>query len=126
MAYVAVVTLYALGWLFLFYATFLVDHLDLFGLAQAWRRWAGGTYREPEFHARGVYGFVRHPIYIGWLLIVWAAPTMTIAHLVFAFGSTIYILAGIWFEERDLVEAFGERYVEYRHRTPMLLPRIFR
>jgi protein-S-isoprenylcysteine O-methyltransferase Ste14 len=66
---------------------------------------------------------VRHPLYIGWLVIFWAAPTMTVAHLVFAVMTTAYILIAIQFEERDLVDAFGERYVAYRRSTPMLVPR---
>jgi methanethiol S-methyltransferase len=118
-----VVGLYAAGWLLLFYASFLVDHFDLFGLAQVWRRWKGGRGHEPRFVVRSLYRYVRHPIYVGWLLIVWAAPTMTLAHLVFASGSTLYILIGIRFEERDLVATFGERYAEYQRHTPMLVPR---
>ena len=50
---------------------------------------------------------------------------MTSAHLLFALATTIYILAAIQLEERDLVSAFGERYVEYRRRTPMLVPRLW-
>jgi methanethiol S-methyltransferase len=118
-----VVGLYSAGWLLLFYASFLVDHFDLFGLAQVWRRWKGGGYQGPRFVVRSLYRYVRHPIYVGWLLIVWAAPTMTLAHLVFALGSTLYILIGIRFEERDLVATLGERYAEYQRHTPMLVPR---
>ena len=69
---------------------------------------------------------VRHPLYIGWLTIFWAAPTMTVAHLVFAVTTTAYILIAIQFEEHDLVDAFGERYIEYRRNTPMLIPRLTR
>jgi methanethiol S-methyltransferase len=115
--------LYAAGWLVLFYSSFLIDHFDLFGLAQVWRRWTGRPYQAPPFVVRNLYRYVRHPIYVGWLLIVWAAPTMTLAHLVFALGSTLYILIGIRLEERDLVATFGDRYVEYRRHTPMLVPR---
>jgi protein-S-isoprenylcysteine O-methyltransferase Ste14 len=118
----AVFGLYAAGWLWLLYASFLVDHFDLFGLAQVWSRATGRPHAAPPFRVRGLYRVVRHPIYVGWLLIVWSAPTMTLAHLVFAIGSLLYILIGIRFEERDLVAAFGERYVEYRRRIPMLLP----
>jgi protein-S-isoprenylcysteine O-methyltransferase Ste14 len=119
-----VLKVYFLGWMLLLYATFVIDHFDLFGLAQVWRRWRGGAYQPPQFHAQGLYARVRHPIYVGWLLIMWAAPFMTVGHLVFALGSTAYILIGIALEERDLVAAFGARYVEYRRRTPMLVPRI--
>jgi protein-S-isoprenylcysteine O-methyltransferase Ste14 len=68
---------------------------------------------------------VRHPLYIGWLVIFWAAPVMTIAHLVFAIMTTAYILIAIQLEERDLLDAFGSQYADYRRRTPMLIPRLF-
>ena len=56
-------------------------------------------------------------------MIFWAAPTMTVAHLVFAAMTTAYILTAIRWEERDLVAAFGNVYIDYRARTPMLVPR---
>jgi methanethiol S-methyltransferase len=118
----AAVGLNAVGWLVLLYATFLIDHFELFGLAQVWRRWTGAPDRGPQFHTPGLYRYVRHPIYAGWLLIVWAAPAMTAAHLLFALGTTAYILIGIRLEERDLIDTFGERYREYRRHTPMLIP----
>jgi protein-S-isoprenylcysteine O-methyltransferase Ste14 len=121
-AYAAAIGLNALGWLVLLYATFLIDHFELFGLAQVWRRWTGAADRGPQFHTPGLYRYVRHPIYVGWLLIVWAAPAMTAAHLLFALGTTAYILIGIRLEERDLIDTFGERYREYRGHTPMLVP----
>jgi protein-S-isoprenylcysteine O-methyltransferase Ste14 len=120
-----IIALYAFGWLLLFYTTFLIDHFDLFGLTQVWRRLVGATYRPPQFHTPSLYKLVRHPLYIGWLIIFWAAPTMTVAHLVFAWTTTVYILIAIRWEEHDLVEVFGDEYVEYRRRTPMLIPRLW-
>jgi protein-S-isoprenylcysteine O-methyltransferase Ste14 len=121
----AVIGLYLFGWGLLLYSTFLIDHFDLFGLKQVWRRLKGGAYREPEFYTPSLYRLVRHPLYVGWLIIFWAAPTMTVAHLVFAIGTTAYILIAIQLEERDLVATFGERYLAYRRTTPMLVPRLW-
>ena len=78
------------------------------------------------FQTPGLYRLVRHPLYVGWLLVFWATPTMTVAHLVFAVVTTAYILIAIQLEERDLVAAFGDTYVEYRRGTPMLIPRLWR
>lgn len=119
-----VIGIYLFGWLLLLYTTFLIDHFDLFGLKQVWRSLIGMSYREPQFHTPSLYKVVRHPLYIGWLVIFWAAPVMTIAHLIFALGTTAYILIAIQLEERDLVTAFGGDYVEYRRNTPMLIPRL--
>ena len=120
----AIIALYVCGWLLLLYSTFLIDHLDLFGLKQVWGFFTGRSYRPPRFHAPTLYKVVRHPLYFGWLTLVWAAPTMSFAHLVFAVTTSVYILIAIQFEERDLVDAFGATYVVYRARTPMLVPRL--
>ncbi len=122
----AVIGLYAFGWLLLLYTTFLIDHFDLFGLAQVWRNVRGKDYRPPQFRTPSLYRLVRHPLYVGWLVIFWAAPTMTVAHLVFAIMTTAYILIAIRLEERDLADAFGDDYADYRRRTPMLVPRLWR
>jgi protein-S-isoprenylcysteine O-methyltransferase Ste14 len=121
-----VIALYLLGWALLLYTTFLIDHFDLFGLKQVWRRLRGAAYVPPQFYTPSLYKLVRHPLYVGWLTIFWAAPTMTVAHLVFALATTAYILIAIQLEEHDLVEAFGDRYVTYRKLTPMLIPRLGR
>jgi len=120
-----VIGIYLFGWALLVYSTFLIDHFDLFGLKQVWRRLVGDAYRAPQFYTPSLYRLVRHPLYVGWLLIFWAAPVMTVAHLIFAVMTTAYILIAIQLEERDLVTAFGSTYVEYRRRTPMLIPRLW-
>jgi protein-S-isoprenylcysteine O-methyltransferase Ste14 len=113
--------LYAFGWLLLLYVTFLINHFDLFGLRQAWLQLVGRRYTAVPFVMPWLYRQVRHPLYIGWLTIVWAAPTMTVAHLVFAGMCTLYILFAIQLEEHDLIGAHPE-YAEYRRRVPMLIP----
>jgi len=120
----SVVALYLFGWALLLYTTFLIDHFDLFGLKQVWRRLGDKAYRAPVFRTPSLYKLVRHPLYIGWLTIFWAAPTMTAAHFLFAAVCTAYILVAIRWEERDLESAFGETYADYKSRTPMLLPRL--
>jgi protein-S-isoprenylcysteine O-methyltransferase Ste14 len=112
-----------LGVAILLWATFLIDHFDLFGLRQGWTTLRGGELREPGFVTPWLYRIVRHPIYVGWFLIFWGTPTMTAGHLLFATVMSGYILVAIRFEERDLLTHIGEPYRRYREEVPALIPR---
>ncbi len=118
--------LYAVGWLTVLVTTFLINHFDLFGLRQSWLALVGKPYTHLGFKTPGPYRFVRHPLYVGWLLAFWATPTMTIGHFLFALGMTAYILVAIGFEERDLADVHGAAYESYRRKVPMLVPRLGR
>jgi methanethiol S-methyltransferase len=112
------------GWAVLLISTFLLNHFELFGLRQVWSRMTGRAIPAPQFHTPLFYRHVRHPLYAGFVLAFWAAPEMSAGHLLFAAATTGYILVGIWFEERDLIAQFGDRYRLYREQVGMLIPRL--
>ena len=118
----AVAVLSLVGWVLVFTSTFIINHFELFGLSQVAHHLVDKEVPAPRFRTPLLYKFVRHPIYLGFIIAFWAAPVMTVGHMLFAAVTTLYILVGIWLEERDLVEMFGDQYREYKQRVSMLIP----
>ena len=121
-ARMAVQGLFWLGWLVVLASTFMINHFDLFGLRQVWLHYKGQPHAPLVFRATLFYGFVRHPIMLGFIIAFWSAATMTVGHLLFAAVTTAYILVALQLEERDLTTTLGDSYRKYRERVPMLLP----
>lgn len=114
--------LFGAGWGILLLSTFMISHVELFGLKQAWANWRRQRVQNQLFRVRWFYKLVRHPIMLGFFIAFWATPTMTLGHLIFSIGMTVYIFIGLIFEERDLVAHIGDDYVQYQRRVPMLIP----
>ena len=113
------------GWVTVLASTFLISHFQLFGLTQGFSRLLGNAEPpEAQFVTPLFYRWMRHPLYAGFILAFWAAPRMSVGHLLFAIATTGYIFVGIWFEERDLVAHFGERYLSYRAAVGMFFPKL--
>jgi methanethiol S-methyltransferase len=119
---VALEGLFWLGWAILFASTYMINHFDLFGLRQVYLHLKNQPYHEVPFVQVALYRFVRHPIMLGLLIGLWATPSMSVGHLLFAAASTGYVFIGIFLEEHDTHQALGESYERYRRETSMIVP----
>ncbi len=118
-----IMAIFWLGWVVVLLSTFMIDHFDLFGLRQCYARFRDIAYRPPEFKTSGFYAYVRHPIMVGFVIAFWAAPVMSLGHLLFAVATTGYVLLALQLEERDLRTAHGDAYAQYQTRVSMLVPK---
>ena len=103
--------------LLLLVAFLQTDSLSFVGLRQLFEEQKSGA-----LVTRGLYRIVRHPLYTFSLLFIWLTSTVSQNSLTVYIGATLYVLAGIYFEERKLLSDFGESYAEYKRKTPMLIP----
>jgi protein-S-isoprenylcysteine O-methyltransferase Ste14 len=118
--------IYWAGWLIVLLSSLNIDLLELWGLRQAWSWSRGEIYQPPPFKESWLYRRVRHPIYLGLLIVFWATPWLTVGHALFAGCMSAYIFIGTWFEERDLVRRHGNSYRDYQRKVPAYLPSVRR
>jgi len=100
-------------------AVLQTDVLSFVGLRQLFQEEQPG-----KLVTRGFYRMVRHPLYTFGLLALWLSSSVSLNAFIVYLGLTIYILVGIYFEERKLLREFGQAYADYQFVTPMLIPRL--
>ncbi|NOR58319.1 MAG: hypothetical protein GQ474_07335 [Sulfurimonas sp.] len=118
----SIAIVYILGWSIAFVSTFIIDHFELFGLHQGYRVFKNIPEPEVKFQVQFFYKYVRHPIQAGTFIGLWATPSMSYSHLLLSVGLTVYILIGLYYEEKSLARTFGKDYENYIKSTPMLIP----
>ena len=111
-----------LGWIVVFISTFMIDHFNLFGLKQVWNFMRKKEPNPPQFMEPGLYKYVRHPLMLGFIIAFWSVPHMTVGHLVFSIGMTLYIIIGVYYEEKAMVRRFGDEYRSYQERVAKFFP----
>lgn len=115
--------IFFLGWLIVLLSTFMINHFELFGLAQIFDNLKNRKTSNPKFQTNYFYKLVRHPIMLGFLIAFWATPVMTLGHLWFSIVTTLYIFVAVkYLEEKDLRKLIGEEYEKYQKEIPMLIP----
>jgi len=114
--------LYAIGWVIMLISTFLINHFELFGLQQIYNNFRNKEMKNASFKTPFLYKLVRHPMMVGIFITFWATPNMTLGHLLFSILMSVYILIGVYYEERDLLKVFGNKYRKYQSRVPVLIP----
>jgi protein-S-isoprenylcysteine O-methyltransferase Ste14 len=123
-AAIAIWVVFVFGWIYLLASTFAINHFDLFGLRQVYLNYTNQIPTPLAFTKRAMYRFTRHPIQTGVLIGIWAVPVMTATHVLLSIGFTLYIIVGLWFEEKDLVKDIGAPYEQYRQETGKLFPKL--
>ena len=116
------IALFGAGFGLVLISTFFINHFDLFGLRQVWDNYRGKSAAPVPFRTPYLYAFLRHPLYLGFMISFWATSEMTAGHLLFAAAMTAYMFVAIGYEERDLLAHFGDDYRRYMERVPMILP----
>jgi len=115
--------LFGLGWVIVLASTFMINHFELTGLQQIYDNWINRQPKASVFQINYLYKFVRHPLMLGFLIVFWATPTMTLGHLFFTLVMTVYIFISVkYLEEKDLRKAIGKEYEVYQEKVPMLIP----
>jgi protein-S-isoprenylcysteine O-methyltransferase Ste14 len=99
----------AVGLLFIARAVSGLDPLELAGIRQA----AGVQPERERLQIAGPYRWVRHPLYLGWMLALFGAARMTGDRLAFAAITSAYLVLAVPWEERSLRTSFGEDYARY-------------
>ncbi len=111
---------YGIGWVLVAVSTMLIDNRALHGLKQSFS--GDATDSTNQLITPSLYKLVRHPMMLGFLIVIWATPDMTTGRLLLATSMTFYLFIGMHYEEKALVSFFGASYEDYQEKVPMILP----
>ena len=121
--YWIVIGIFALGWIVVLASTFMINHFELTGLQQIYNNWKDKPSKSASFQVKYLYKFVRHPLMLGFLMVFWTTPYMTLGHLLFTGVMTFYIFTSVkYLEEKDLQKTIGKDYEVYQKEVPMIVP----
>jgi protein-S-isoprenylcysteine O-methyltransferase Ste14 len=116
---------YAIGWGYLFIATFVTNHFELMGLRQVYLFYVQREYTQLPFTRKLMYRYSRHPMMLGLLIGMWALPVMSLSHFVMSLFFTLYMIVGVYLEEKGLVARFGDTYHKYKEEIATIIPRLY-
>ena len=117
--------LYAFGWTYLLLATFVTNHFELMGLRQVYFYSRNQPYKSVPFTRKFMYSYSRHPMMLGLFIGMWCVPNMSVSQFVMVSLLTLYVFIGLYFEEKDLMNEFGESYRKYKNEVATLIPKIY-
>ena len=126
LAQIVIWALFVIGWAIASAAYLSVGIFYLLGVSQAMAWYRNAPQPPPPLVDGYAYRLVRNPQQLGLLIAFWSTPHMTVGHLIFAAAMSVYIVVGMAFEERDLIERHGKSYIDYKKRVPAIIPNIFR
>ncbi len=123
---ILIYSVFAIGSIILVYSLWIIDFFEYIGFRQIYFYLKEKEYRALEFKTPTIYKYIRHPMYLGTLIVFWTTPQMTLGHLFFALGMTLYTFIGMVLEERDLQALYGKSYTKYMQTVGRLFPKIKR
>ncbi len=105
-----------------FWGNKALGSFDVLGVRRLMRYIGNRPDKQQQIMAKGPYRWVRHPLYLFMIILIWSCPVLTLDRLLFNILWTLWVIMGTYLEDRDLHREFESQYHEYSSRVPMLIP----